>query len=33
MLDPDIQQIIAKNNQQISELLRENEMLLRQAGC
>ncbi len=32
MLDPEIQQKIAKNNQQISELLRENEVLLRQAG-
>ena len=32
MLDSEIQQKIAKNNQQISELLRENEELLRQAG-
>ena len=32
MLDPEVQQKIAKNNQQISELLRENEVLLRQAG-
>ena len=32
MLDPEIQQKIAKNNEQISELLRENEILLREAG-
>ena len=32
MIDPEIREKIAKNHQQISELLRENEMLLRQAG-
>lgn len=32
MLDPEIQQRIARNNEQISELLRENEVLLREAG-
>ena len=32
MLAPNVQQKIADNNQKISELLRENEILLREAG-
>lgn len=32
MLNPEIQKKIAENNAQISELLRENETLLREAG-
>ena len=32
MLDPEVRKKLAENNQQISELLRENEILLRQAG-
>lgn len=32
MLTPDVQQKIIDNNQKISEMLRENEMLLREAG-
>ncbi len=32
MLDPEIQEKIEKNNKQISDLLQENELLLKQAG-